>query len=132
MKVAALFTLLGVILLAGCSKAQFGQPIPAHVQAVKLADILKDPASYKDREVVLEGNYGYYCCPDDFSYREGLEGIEVAPVGFASPKAERGRPIRIYGVVRVGEKRREEHEEEQKEEGEHHDFFIEAKGVQFK
>lgn len=132
MKVAAVLIALSVIPFVGCGKAKSGQPIPSNVPVVKLADVLKDPAFYKDREVVLEGNYGYYCCPSDFSYREGLEGIVVAPVGFESPKADRGQPVRIYGVVRVGERRREEHEEEQKEEGEHHDIYIEAKGVQFK
>jgi hypothetical protein len=67
------------VLLAGCGeRGQLGRPIPSHVAVAKLGDILKDLAAYKDREVLLEGNYGSYCCPSDFSYKEGLEAIEVA------------------------------------------------------
>jgi hypothetical protein len=129
----ALGLTLAATLLAACGqKDQLGQPIPSSVGPVKLADILADPDAYKDEEVLLEGNYSSYCCASDFSYKEGLDAIEVAPAGFASPKAERGRPLRIYGVVRVGERAEEEEEAESEEEEVHHGVYIEAKGVEFR
>lgn len=111
-------------------KKQFGESIPSNVQAAKLPDIVKNPQAYKDREVMLEGNYGFYCCPADFSYKEGLEAVNVSPAGFDSPKGKRGQPVKIYGTVRMGKSEPAEEEKEENEES--HDFFIEAKGVQFK
>ena len=127
---------LSIGFLVGCGKqGQFGQPIPSNVTAVKLTDILEKPAGYKDKEVLLDLNYGSYCCADDFSCKEGYEGVEVVPAGFPSVKAKPGQPVRVFGVVRVGE-RQHAHEEE-KNEGEgktekHHELYIEAKGVQLK
>jgi hypothetical protein len=135
MKVPVFLASIWGITFVGCSQqAHFGQPIPSRVPVAKLADILKDPASYKDREVLLEGTYGSYCCASDFSYREGLEGIVVAPSGFDSPKADRGHPIQIYGLVRLGKTPEEQEggESEKEEEEFHHDAYIEAKGVQLK
>jgi hypothetical protein len=130
----ALCLAFAAVLLSACGgKDRLGQPIPSEIAAVKLGDILEAPADYKDREVLLEGTYSSYCCPSDFSYKEGLDAIEIAPVGFASPKADRGRPLRVYGVVRVGEKRAEEEAEgESEEEGVHHGVYVEAKGLEFR
>lgn len=124
---------IAIAISVACGKkAHFGQPLPSNVPVVKLADILKEPASYKNREVVLQGSYGSYCCASDFSYREGVEGIEVVPTGFESPKVDRGRTVRIYGIVRVGRKPPQEDEEESKGKNVQYDVYIEAKGVQVK
>jgi len=124
---------LNLILLVGHSQGeQMGEPFPEHVQVVMLKQILGNAQAYKNREVILKGNYGYYCCPSDFSYKEGLETVEVAPVGFDTPRAKPGRPVRIYGIVRLSEKRQEIEEEKEQEETEGSHVHIEAKGMEFK
>lgn len=127
------------VLVSGCSRQnQLGLPIPASVAEIKLEDLAKNPSAYKDREVVLDVNYGSYCCPSDFSCKQGMEGVEVVPKGFATPKSATGKPLRVYGIVRLGkheeagEKKEAEEKKEEKKGEEHHEYYIEAKGVQFK
>lgn len=129
----------GLMLASGCSQPnQLGLAIPANVAEVKLQDIEKAPSAYKDREVILDLNYGSYCCPSDFSCKQGLEAVEVVPNGFATPKARTGKPLRIYGIVRLGEHQEAEEKKEagekkdEKKGEEHHEYYIEAKGVEFK
>lgn len=84
---------------------QMGKAIPKDAQQVKLAEILKSPAKYKGKEVVLQGNYGSKCCADDFNYKEGLDGIEISPSGFDNwQHLKKGTPIKVYGVVNVIER----------------------------
>ena len=128
-----LIALLAVTFLTGWGdKKQFGDSIPEDVSPTKLKAILENPDAYKDKEVVLEGNYGTACCPTDFSYKEGVETIAVAPKGFSSPKKKLGSPVLIFGVVRSGAVPEESGEEKEAAQGESANIFIEAKGVQFK
>lgn len=84
---------------------QMGQAIPKNTPTVKLAEILKTPAKFKEKEVVLQGNYGSKCCASDFNYKEGLDGIEVSPSGFDNWQSlKKGTPIKIYGVINVIER----------------------------
>lgn len=84
---------------------QMGQAIPKNVPQVKLAEILKSPAKYKGKEVVLQGNYGSRCCATDFNYKEGLDGIEITPSGFDNwQNLKKGTPIKVYGLVNVIER----------------------------
>lgn len=125
------------LVFVGCGKGKvrYGESAPNNVKVVKLEEILQNPKEYKDKEVVLEGNYGNYCCASDFVYKEGLETIEVYAKGFPTPKLDRGKPIRVYGIVRSIEKKTESEkgeEGEEKKEEEHHEVYIEAKGVEIK
>lgn len=118
---------LAVILtFVGCrkGKSQYGQAIPDKVGVVKLKEITENPGQYKDKEVVLEGNFGGVCCATDFNYKEGLEMVEVYPKDFPNPKLDKGKPVRIYGIVRSIVKKGES--------GEEHQVYIEAKGVKAK
>lgn len=84
---------------------QMGQAIPKNAQQVKLAEIIKTPAKYKGKEVVLQGNYGSKCCATDFNYKEGLDGIEISPEGFEEwQNLTKGTPIRVYGTINVIER----------------------------
>lgn len=117
---------------------RYGAKIPNGLAVTKLAQIISKPAAFKDKEVLLAGNYGMYCCPTDFTYKEGVDGAEVSPKGFDAPKADRGKPMKLYAVVRLG--RHEEGEEngvQRKGKGEKNEeapsgFYLEAKGVEFK
>jgi len=114
----------------GKGKVSYGEAVPNNVEVVKLEKILQNPKEYKDKEVVLEGNFGGACCATDFNYKEGLDSVEVYPKGFPNPKLNRGKPIRVYGIVRSIEKRAESEEGEEKKEEEHHEVYIEGKGVE--
>lgn len=109
---------------------QYGQAAPEGVGVVKLKEIVENPKAYKGKEVALEGNFGGICSDgEDFYFKEGLEIVEVVPKGFPMPRFNKGKPIRVYGVVKSIEKK--EKEEKGKEKGEeHNEVSIEAKGVE--
>lgn len=111
-------------------KAQYGEAIPGNVKVVHLKEILAHPDKYKDKEVALEGNYGNYCCASDFVYKEGIDAVEVYPQRFPTPKLKRGKPIRVYGIVRSVKKgaglKEGEGEKDVRE------IYIEAKGVEIR
>lgn len=116
----------------GKGKAHYGEIIPDTVKVVKLKEILENPKQYKDKEVVLEGNFCGVCCATDFKYKEGLDMVEVYPKGFSNPKLVMGKPIRLYGIVRSIEKGVKSEAESEEKEEEHHEVYIEAKGVEVK
>ena len=115
------------LVLSGCSenRVHYGEKIPGKVKIVKLSEVINNPEEYKDREVVLEGNYSNYCCASDFVYKEGLEAVEVLPKGFPTPRLDRGKRLKIFGVIRVNEKGFKP------EEGDH-EIYIEARGLEVK
>lgn len=96
---------LSLLTSLGSFAEPMGQAIPKSAQQVKLSEILKSPAKYKGKEVVLQGNYGSKCCATDFNYKEGLDGIEITPSGFDNwQNLKKGTPIKVYGVVNVIER----------------------------
>lgn len=111
-------------------KVRYGEAISGNVKVAKLKEILEHPDEYKNKEVVLEGNYGNHCCASDFVYKEGIEAVEVYPKGFPIPKLGKGKPIKIYGIVRIVEKGAGHKEGEGKKEVQ--EIYIEAKGVEIK
>lgn len=129
----ALAVLLSSISVMGKTK-KLGQKIPKGVAVVKLSEILKSPEKFKDKEVALQGNYINYCCASDFVYREGLESVEIYPQGFPTPKLDKGKQMKVWGIVRVREKTELEEKEmgKEAEEEEHHQIIIEAKGLEVK
>lgn len=132
--ILVLLFLAMTLALVGCGKGKvnYGEAIPNNIKVVKLEKILENSKEYKDKEVVLEGNFGGACCATDFNYKEGLDSVEVYPKGFPNPKLDRGKLIRVYGIVRSIEKRAESEEGEEKKEEKHHEVYIEAKGVEVK
>jgi hypothetical protein len=72
-------------LLMGCDKGvkgvSSGMVIPSGVKVTKLKEIASNLQGYKDKEVVLEGNFNGACCAADFNYKESL----------TSPSAHRTR-----------------------------------------
>ncbi|MGE3682651.1 MAG: hypothetical protein AB7G93_13075 [Bdellovibrionales bacterium] len=103
MKIAALA--LSLLISATSFAGQMGQAIPKDAPSVKLAEILKTPAKYKGKEVVLQGNYGSMCCATDFNYKEGLDGIEISATEFDDwKKLKKGTPVKVYGKINVIER----------------------------
>lgn len=103
--ITTLILALSLLTSASALAEQMGQAIPKNVAQVKLSEILKSPAKYKGKEVVLQGNYGSKCCATDFNYKEGLDGIEISPSGFDNwQNLKKGTPVKIYGVVNVIER----------------------------
>lgn len=125
--VLALF-ILGIGLASCGERQQYGAPIDSRTPVLTLQQIADNPVACKDKEVVLRGVYGFYCCPTDFSYKEGLDVVAVTPQGFSAPKLKVGAPVALYGVVRVGPPPEAENEAAEKGEGSR-PFYIEAKGM---
>jgi len=105
---ATILVLLLTVSPAMAKTKKFGKGVPEKAPITKLSEIVKDPQKFKDQEVVLQGNFINICCATDFVYREGLESIEIFPQDFPIPKLDKGKPIKIWGVVRIMEKESDE------------------------
>lgn len=128
-----LAVLLGAVSVTAKTK-KMGKRIPEKATVVKLSDILKAPEKFKDKEVILQGTYVNYCCATDFVYREGLESVEIYPQGFLTPKLDKGKQMKVWGIVRVREREEGEQQETRKnaKEEEHAEIIIEAEGLEVK
>lgn len=114
-----------------------GKGVPEKTAVTKLSDIVKEPQKFKNKEVVLQGNFVNICCATDFVYREGLESIEIYPQNFPIPKLDRGKPIKIWGIVRIIEKESAKAEEDSTKTEESADesspiIYIDALGMESK
>lgn len=91
------------VFVFGCGEAsKKGADIPKSVQVNKLADILTNPADYKGKNVLIEGNFSACCgddCGDEFNIKEGTYVIKAETEGFEIPKMTEGQPIRVYGTL---------------------------------
>lgn len=83
-------------------KGLYGQAAPDNATVVKLKEVSENHQAYRDKEVVIEGFYGGECAGcAGFYLKERLETIEVYPQTFKSPRLDKGKPIRVYGIVRI-------------------------------
>ena len=97
-----------LVLAAACSKAQsgaqYGDAIDPNAQKVTLAELVKNPAQYEGKLVVVDGEYGGKCAGDDgdFYFKNKFDMIEADP---PTPKVidelQKGMPVRLYGTVKV-------------------------------
>jgi|UniRef100_A0A7C3Z062 hypothetical protein len=89
------------------SLSSIGAPIPNNLPVTSLSQILSEPNSYQEKEVLLEGTVGSFCSSGcEFTYQEGVNSIKVfADFGPKILKLlKKGRPIRLYGKVKGKEK----------------------------
>lgn len=100
---------IGVLVLAAAcstaqSGAQYGDAIDPNAQKVTLAELVKNPAQYEGKLVVVDGEYGGKCAGDDgdFYFKNKFDMIEADP---PTPKVidelQKGMPVRLYGTVKV-------------------------------
>lgn len=68
-----------------------------------LETVLKNPAAYQGKTIILEGNFAKRNCKYCFMYKEGLDSVKIEPQGFDSPDFAPGTPVRIKGRVQVKE-----------------------------
>ncbi|MCS6969734.1 MAG: hypothetical protein NZ552_01785 [Planctomycetes bacterium] len=74
-------------------------------ERVRLAALLKEPQRWRDRPVILEGHFVQLCCAGCFTYKEGLDAIEVHTAVSGWERFAPGTPVRLTGWLRVAEKR---------------------------
>lgn len=79
-------------------------PAPAP-QRRTLAALLDAPESQRDVPLILEGHFVNVCCAGCFTYKEGVDAIEVRTTVTGWERYAAGTPVRLYGSLRVIEKR---------------------------
>lgn len=95
-----------MIILWGCGKEQPKIDIPENLEVTKLSDILKSPAEYQGKRVLLSGIASYVCPSGCYMvYQEGSQSIEIYPKGFKFPRLKKGTPVKIYSEITAGKER---------------------------
>lgn len=84
---------------------QYGDKIDPKAQKVALKDLLKTPATYKGKDVVINGTFSGKCCDADFNFKDGVDTIEVRPPATGNGKQcmalKPGTAITLFGRVNV-------------------------------
>lgn len=80
-------------------------PAAPEPQRRTLAAILDAPESLRDVPLILEGHFVNVCCAGCFTYKEGVDTIEVRTTVAGWERYAAGTPVRLQGSLRVVEKR---------------------------
>lgn len=70
-----------------------------------LAALLDAPESQRDMPIILEGHFVNVCCAGCFTYKEGVDAIEVRTTVTGWERYAAGTAVRLQGSLRVVEKR---------------------------
>ena len=99
---------LAALLLAGCGdqKASASASTNENANVTKLAKILKQPADYADKNILVNGNFfpacSDSCCDDEFVLRDGISQIKVMKnAKVEMPEMKNAQPIRVVGMVKA-------------------------------
>ena len=97
--------LAGAVLIAGCASqsASVAKTTAPQTSAVKVADILKDPAAYAGKNVTVEGKITNECgsgCWFMLDDGTGTLYVDLAPNNFAIPQL-RGTTVVVQGTIGV-------------------------------
>ncbi|MCX6689992.1 MAG: hypothetical protein NTZ39_09950 [Methanoregula sp.] len=98
--------LIGAVLIAGCTTqpAPAGTPsAPVSTGSVSIGEIVKDPAAYEGKEVVMKGKITNECGSGCWFMLEdgtGLIYVDLAPNNFAIPQLQ-GATVVVKGVIHV-------------------------------
>lgn len=99
---------------AACAPASATAAAPAAAPAAPaavapqrrtLAALLDAPDSQRDVPLILEGHFVNVCCAGCFTYKEGVDAIEVRTTVTGWERYASGTPVRLHGSLRVIEKR---------------------------
>jgi hypothetical protein len=95
-----------MIFFLGCRKEKPQIEIPKNMEITKLSDILRNPADYHNKKVLLQGFVVSVCesgC--HIVYQEEKNTIEIYPKGFKFSRMKKGTPIKVYAEVTAGKER---------------------------
>ncbi len=102
-----LLVFLFAILLSGCNdqKSDANASINENVNTAKLAQILKQPSNYVDKEIVVNGNYftacAASCCANEFILKDGINQIKVlGSKDLNLSEIKVAQPIRLSGILK--------------------------------
>jgi hypothetical protein len=70
-----------------------------------LAALLDAPEGQRDVPIILEGHFVNVCCAGCFTYKEGVDAIEVRTTVTGWERYAAGTAVRLQGSLRVVEKR---------------------------
>lgn len=100
-----IFVLISAITVAGArAEVQLGVEIPESQSAVRLDAVIKNPAEYNGKVIVLKGIVSGQCASlCEFFFRDGIHTATIYPQGFNFPKLKRNNPVTIYAQVISGE-----------------------------
>lgn len=91
---------------AAAAAATPAQQAPASApQRKTLAALLDAPESQRDMPLILEGHFVNVCCAGCFTYKEGVDAIEVRTTVTGWERYAAGTAVRLQGSLRVVEKR---------------------------
>jgi len=98
-----LLLLLFVVLFWGCAEQKSENS--KDVKSTKLAEILKQPADYFEKEVVISGNYftgcSSSCCDNEFILKDGIDQIKVLKSKEVKlPEMKIAQPILVAGILK--------------------------------
>ncbi|OPX63424.1 MAG: hypothetical protein A4E33_01666 [Methanoregula sp. PtaB.Bin085] len=102
---AVISLLMSAILIAGCTTqpaSTVAASSPADTRA-SIGDIVKNPAAYEGKEVVVQGKIASECgsgCWFMLDDGTGLMYVDLAPNNFAIPQLQ-GSTVVVKGVIRV-------------------------------
>lgn len=109
LKTVAVLAASAVIALAGCggtdseSGGRLGVEVPDQA-AVRLSEVLENPADYNGRRIVLNGVVSGQCASlCEFFLLDGAHTATIYPQGFEFPKLDKGAPVTVYAEVTSGE-----------------------------
>lgn len=94
--------------ITGCrdsDEKEKGALVTEKTDIVTLDQINKAPATYEDVFIELRGHFSNMCCAGCFTYKEGIESIEVVTDVRGWENFKPGTPVTIKGHLRVTEKR---------------------------
>jgi hypothetical protein len=116
MRTSILQTIASVVLFAavvfafGCGESapgsgkRFGVEIPSDQPVVDLASVLKNPAEFDGKSIVMRGVVSGQCASlCEFFLLDGAHTATIYPQNFSFPKLERGSNVTIYALITSGE-----------------------------
>ena len=105
MTLAVTSLLMSAILIAGCT-TQPASPVAAPAPAdtrTSIGDIVKDPAAYEGKEIVVQGKIASECgsgCWFMLDDGTGLMYVDLAPNNFAIPQLQ-GSTVVVKGIIHI-------------------------------